>query len=98
MATKSTLLVFFLVSFLLHSDSHSAAYGWWDTGHMLVAQISYTYLSQRESNETQDALQNAFNALLTYSAESVCIFTTIEHQYHHRARTLPHTRALSLVT
>lgn len=43
---------------------------------MLVAQISYTYLSKGESEETKAALQNAFNALLTYYPDSSTVVTS----------------------
>jgi len=70
MKSACFLLICVLLS-LLHSSQ-----GWWDTGHMLVSQIGYNYLSQNESSETRDALQNAFDALQTYYADSATFVTS----------------------
>jgi len=39
--------------------------GWWDTGHMIVAQVASDFLSKDAPN-VRDAVQNAVEALVTY--------------------------------
>jgi hypothetical protein len=47
------------------------ANGWWDTGHMLVAQIAWKYLNQTNSTLPAIwALENAVNSLVTYKNNS----------------------------
>jgi len=47
-------------------------YGWWDTGHMLVAQIAYKHLYQDNatSPEVLSSLENAVNSLVVYANNS----------------------------
>lgn len=66
----------YLLCSLLVLLSLHGAYGWWDTGHMLVAQIAWKFLNQTYSNSTQanpaalHALENAVNSLVTYKNDS----------------------------
>jgi len=67
---NSTFFLLCLLS-LLHSSQ-----GWWDTGHMLVAQVGYNYLTRDESSDTKAAISNAFDALQTYYADSATFVTS----------------------
>lgn len=48
------------------------AHGWWDTGHMLVAEIAWKHLTREgaATPETLIALKNAVDSLVTYSEAS----------------------------
>jgi len=47
-----------------------SSYGWWDTGHMLVAQIAMNTLGVEQTAAVQDALSNALDAVDTFYASS----------------------------
>jgi len=46
------------------------AYGWWDTGHMLVAQIAWNHLNKQASPTVLAAVSNAVTSLQVYSDTS----------------------------
>eukprot|EP01111_Echinosteliopsis_oligospora_P019986 TRINITY_DN994_c0_g1_i1.p1 TRINITY_DN994_c0_g1~~TRINITY_DN994_c0_g1_i1.p1 ORF type:complete len:363 (+),score=107.40 TRINITY_DN994_c0_g1_i1:48-1136(+) len=52
------------------------SYGWWDTGHMLTAQVARLYLQQQNvSKAVFEALDNAISAFETYDSSANTFIT-----------------------
>jgi len=52
------------------------SWGWWDTGHMIVAQIAWRHLTNDASNDVLDSIESSLKAFQTYSVESSTFVTS----------------------